>query len=136
MSPIDFSGQIESQKNLPDLYALLESLEEDKKNLLNSSIFESDKQHAKYKYIDELKLQMADSTVEKYVEDFHQDVEDEILMIGSISLEEVQVCHLASDFIKEMHTKLGGGRENFLFRRTLIGNYKYLLLHLTLFLRY
>jgi secreted Zn-dependent insulinase-like peptidase len=34
---------------------------------------------------------MADSTVEKYVDDFHQNVEDEVLMIGSITLEDVQV---------------------------------------------
>ena len=61
-------------------------------NLLNSrNLFDSEKQKAKYQYIDELKLQMADSNVEKYVEDFHQDVEDEILMIGSITLEDVQV---------------------------------------------
>lgn len=77
---------------MPDIYALLESLEEDKVNLLNSqNLFESEKQKAKYEYIDELKLQMADSTVEKYVDDFHQNVEDEILMIGSITLEDVQV---------------------------------------------
>jgi hypothetical protein len=67
-------------------------LEEDKVNLLNSqNIFDSEKQKAKYEYIDELKLQMADAPVEKYVDDFHQNVEDEILMIGSISLEDVQV---------------------------------------------
>ena len=61
-------------------------------NLLNSqSLFDSEKQQAKYGYIDELKLQMADSAVQEYVDDFHQNVEDEILMIGSISLEDVQV---------------------------------------------
>ena len=81
-----------SEKDLPDIYALLESLEEDKVTLLNSqNIFDSEKQKAKYQYIDELKLQMADSTVEKYVDDFHQNVEDEIVMIGSITLEDVQV---------------------------------------------
>jgi hypothetical protein len=81
-----------SEKDLPDIYALLESLEEDKVTLLNSqNIFDSEKQKAKYQYIDELKLQMADSTVEKYVDDFHQNVQDEILMIGSITLEDVQV---------------------------------------------
>ena len=82
----------EREKDLPDIYALLESLDEDKVNLLNSqNLFDSEKQKGKYEYIDELKLQMADSAVEKYVEDFHQNVEDEILMIGSISLEDVQV---------------------------------------------
>ncbi|CAB3994118.1 partial [Paramuricea clavata] len=86
----DITGP-EREKNLPDIYALLESLEEDKVNLLNSqNIFDSEKQKAKYEYIDELKLQMADAPVEKYVDDFHQNVEDEILMIGSISLEDVQ----------------------------------------------
>ncbi|XP_028404973.1 uncharacterized protein LOC114527499 isoform X2 [Dendronephthya gigantea] len=86
----DITGP-EREKDLPDIYALLESFEEDKVNLLNSrNLFDSEKQKAKYQYIDELKLQMADSTVEKYVEDFHQDVEDEILMIGSITLEDVQ----------------------------------------------
>ena len=89
----------ESEKDLPDIYALLESFEEDKVNLLNSqNIFDSEKQKAKYQYIDELKLQMADSTVEKYVDDFHQNVEDEILMIGSITLEDVQVNCMAIIF--------------------------------------
>jgi hypothetical protein len=80
-----------SEKDLPDIYALLESLEEDKVTLNSQNIFDSEKQQAKYQYIDELKLQMADSTVEKYVDDFHQNVQDEILMIGSITLEDVQV---------------------------------------------
>ena len=87
-----FFSAPERDKDLPDIYALLESLEEEKMNLLNSqSLFDSEKQQAKYGYIDELKLQMADSAVQEYVDDFHQNVEDEILMIGSISLEDVQV---------------------------------------------
>ena len=89
--------RLESQKDLPDIYGLLQSLDEDEQDLLNSrslahpSLFDSDKQQAKYKYIDELKLQIADSAVDRYVQDFNQNVEDEILMIGSVSLEEVQV---------------------------------------------
>jgi hypothetical protein len=90
-SHILFAGP-EREKDLPDIYALLASLAEEKVTLLNSqNLFDSEKQKAKYQYIDELKLQMADSTVEKYVDDFHQNVEDEVLMIGSITLEDVQV---------------------------------------------
>lgn len=67
-------------------------MDEDKVNLVNSqNLFESEKQKAKYQYIDELKLQIADSSLEKYVDDFNDTVEDEILMIGSITLEDVQV---------------------------------------------
>lgn len=58
---------------------------------MSRNIFDSEKQKAKYEYIDELKSQMVDSSVEKYVESFHRSIEDEILMIGSISLEHVQV---------------------------------------------
>ena len=77
---------------MPDIHGLFHSLEDEKESLFMSrSIFDSEQQKANYEYIDELKSQMVDSSVEKYVESFHRSIEDEILMIGSISLEHVQV---------------------------------------------
>ena len=67
------------------------------RSLSHLTLFESDKQQAQYKYINELKTQMADSKVDEYIEDFHQNVEDEILMIGSISLEDVQVGKITKE---------------------------------------
>jgi hypothetical protein len=45
--------------------------------------------------IDELKLGLAEERIDTYLDDFERRMEEEILMIGQISLEEVQVsCQL------------------------------------------
>ena len=45
----------------------------------------------KQKRIEDLKLGMAEEPIEPYDEDFNKKMEPEVLMIGHITLEEVQV---------------------------------------------
>ena len=50
-----------------------------------------EEKHAKQRRIDELKQGLANEPIELYDEEFEKKMEDEILMIGNISLEMVQV---------------------------------------------
>lgn len=50
-----------------------------------------EEKHAKQRRIDELKQGLANEPIELYDEEFEKRMEDEVLMIGNISLEMVQV---------------------------------------------
>ena len=50
-----------------------------------------EEKHAKQQRIDELKQGLANEPIELYDEEFEKRMEDEVLMIGNISLEMVQV---------------------------------------------
>ena len=54
-------------------------------------LFEPEEQREKQRQVQELKVGLADEPIGAYVDEFEKRMEDEVLMIGNISLEEVQV---------------------------------------------
>ena len=44
-----------------------------------------------YKKISELKTKIVEEEFEPYVDNFERDIQDDVLMIGKVSLEEIQV---------------------------------------------
>ena len=80
---------------LPDLDELLGTLDGGDSQLETSAtpppLVPQEEKQVQQKQIHTLKLGMADEQIERYDEQFNKKVEDEILMIGHISLEEVQV---------------------------------------------
>ncbi|XP_064652604.1 uncharacterized protein LOC135503146 [Lineus longissimus] len=81
--------------DLPNLEEMLEDLEGEEESDLATkrtppSLFTRPEHVDNYKKISELRLEMEDIDIAPYVERFEDDVRDDILMIGSISLEEVQ----------------------------------------------
>ena len=81
--------------DLPDLDDLLGTLDSGETQLETSSLppplLEPDEQKEKQRQVQELKVGLAEEPIGAYVDDFEKRMEDEILMIGNISLEEVQV---------------------------------------------
>lgn len=88
----------ERDDTLPDLYRLMDTLEGGDSDLESSvqppNLFTRPEHVPNYKKISELKLQLEEENIEEYVQEFDETVEDDMLMIGSISLEEVQVRNL------------------------------------------
>ncbi len=56
------------------------------------SLYESSQQKEMHKYVVELRQKMADEEINAYLDEFERKVEEEIIKIGDISLEDVQVC--------------------------------------------
>ena len=85
-----------SDENLPDLYRLMASLDGRDGSLDQHteppSLFTQPENVTSYKKISELKMQMEDADIGDYVGEFEEGIRDDVLMIGSIGLEEVQVC--------------------------------------------
>ena len=54
-------------------------------------LFSRQEHEEKYGKIAQLKTQLHDEEVEPYLEQFHDTVTDDVLQIGSISIQEVQV---------------------------------------------
>ena len=59
-------------------------------------LFRRPEQEPNYKNISSLKLELEEEPIDPYIERFEDDVRDDVLMIGNISLEEVQVCRIKS----------------------------------------
>ena len=84
---------------LPDLHHLMASLEdgvptEDRPLPKEAppSLFSRPGHISKYKKISDLRLEVEDEEIEDYIREFEQGIKDDVLMIGSIGLEDVQVC--------------------------------------------
>ena len=88
----------EKDSTLPDLYRLMDSLEDGQTDLDKEeeppSLFTRQETADTYHKITELKMELEEEPIGDYVEDFEEGVRDDVLMIGSISLEEVQVIML------------------------------------------
>ena len=55
------------------------------------SLFQIPTHIQNYKKIADLRMQIEDEELDPYVDEFHTGTQDDILMIGNISLEEIQV---------------------------------------------
>ncbi len=82
-------------ENLPELYEYLGSLDNGDTELeskgIPPSLFGNEQQRHMHQSIDQMKLALAEEEIGGYLEEFEKQVEEEVLMIGSIGLEEVQV---------------------------------------------
>ncbi|KAK7489378.1 hypothetical protein BaRGS_00019322 [Batillaria attramentaria] len=80
--------------NLPDLHNLLQTLEEGDTDLEvrrePPSLFARPEHVSNYEKISELRLEIEKEELAAYLADFERDVQDDVVMLGSISLEEVQ----------------------------------------------
>lgn len=85
----------ERDDTLPDLYRLMASLEDGQTELDTThappSLFRRPEHVNKYKHITDLRLELEDDRIDNYVGQFEDRIRDDVLMIGSIDLEEVQV---------------------------------------------
>ncbi len=92
-----FAEPPDRDDTLPDLYRLMDSLEDGKTDLeVDSeppSLFTRPEHVPNYKKITDLKLELEEEDIGPYMEEFDEGVKDDLLMIGSISLDEVQVCN-------------------------------------------
>ena len=83
------------EKNFPELYEYLGSLDNGDTELESKHIppplFENENQHHMHRDIDRTKLSLAEEEIEDYLDEFERQVEEEVLMIGNIGLNEVQV---------------------------------------------
>ena len=83
---------------LPDLNKLLATLDEGETPAeepdITPSLFAHPDQVTKFKKISDLKMEMEQTDIDNYVEKFETGVKDDVLLIGDISLEEVQVRSL------------------------------------------
>lgn len=81
-------------ESLPDLHNLLRTLEEGDTDLeirrQPPSLFARPEHVPNYEKISELRLQIEKEELAAYLADFERDVQDDVVMLGSISLEEVQ----------------------------------------------
>lgn len=79
---------------LPDLYRLMDSLEEGETDLVAKrdppALFTREEHVPKYEKISELKLAMEKEEYPAYLNEFEEGVKDDVVMLGQISLEEVQ----------------------------------------------
>jgi len=82
-------------EDLPDLDMLMGTLEGGESELETTAspppLVLPEEKHAKQRRIEELKQGLANEPIDLYDEDFEKRMEEEILMIGNISLEMVQV---------------------------------------------
>ena len=80
---------------MPDLHRLMATIDGANEELQAQhqppSLFTRPENVTSYQNISELKMELEGSDVDDYVGRFDQGVQDDVLMIGSISLEEVQV---------------------------------------------
>ena len=87
-------------ETLPDLYRLMASLEDGQTDLDTQhdppSLFMRPEHVSKYKQITDLRMQLEEEDIGDYVGEFEDGVRDDVLMIGSIALDEVQVSPQAS----------------------------------------
>ncbi|KAK2169280.1 hypothetical protein NP493_1197g00020 [Ridgeia piscesae] len=83
---------------LPDLNKLLATLDEGEAPAeepdITPSLFAHPDQVTKFKKISDLKMEMEQTDIDNYVEKFETGVKDDVLLIGDISLEEVQAEEL------------------------------------------
>ena len=91
---IIFTGR-PTGNHLPELYEYLGTLDNGDTELeskhIPPSLFENEYQNHMHKGVDEMKLALAEEEIGEYLEEFEKQVEEEVLMIGSIGLGEVQV---------------------------------------------
>ena len=82
-------------EDLPDLDMLMGTLDGGETELETSAspppLILPEEKHAKQRRVDELKQGLANEPIDLYDEEFEKRMEEEILMIGNISLEMVQV---------------------------------------------
>ena len=82
-------------EDLPDLDMLMGTLEGGESELETTAspppLVLPEEKHAKQRRIEELKQGLANEPIDLYDEDFEKRMEEEVLMIGNISLEMVQV---------------------------------------------
>ena len=93
-------------EDLPDPYETIDTLDTDDIELNQKtsphSILESDQQSIYNKQVQNLKQGLAAEEIMVYLDDFEEQVKQEILMIGNISLGEVQVQSIIYSFIQSI----------------------------------
>ena len=83
--------------NMPELYEYLGSLDNGDTELeskgIPPSLYDNDQHRNTQRNVEDTKLAMAEEEIGWYLEEFEKRVEEEVLMIGNISLSEVQVSY-------------------------------------------
>ncbi|XP_052761377.1 uncharacterized protein LOC128204074 isoform X2 [Mya arenaria] len=102
---------------LPDLYRLLDTMEKDDGDLSNvkqpPSLFSRPEHVDKYQKITKLKLEMEEQEMSPYLNQFEDGVKDDLLMIGNVSLEDVQAeeRQLRDEHIQYLEQEAANSRE-------------------------
>ena len=94
MSPFLFSEPPVRNEALPDLYKLLDSLQEGDSELVARrappTLYTRPDHVTKYKKISELRTEIEQEEIDPYVKEFEDGIRDDVLMVGSIRLEDIQ----------------------------------------------
>lgn len=89
-------------EELPNLVNLLDTLDGGESDLETETepphLFLRPEQEPNYREISHLETTLKDELIDPYVDRFDDSIQDEVLMIGNISLEEVQVLHAKIHF--------------------------------------
>ena len=111
-----------SNEDLPNLENLIGTLEEGDSELHTEreppTLFHRPEHEPSYRQISTLRQEIEEEPIDPYIDHFEDNVRDDVLMIGNISLEEVQVsviwivvtksCLLPSDDDNDDDAKGGG----------------------------
>ena len=86
---------LKESDDLPSIKKFEDGLENDESSLGTEKppplLYENLQQREMHKYVEELRQSVADEEIAAYLEEFERKVEEEIIEIGEISLEDVQV---------------------------------------------
>ncbi|KAH3752765.1 hypothetical protein DPMN_187391, partial [Dreissena polymorpha] len=102
---------------LPDLYRLLDTLEKDEGDLSDlrqpPSLFSRPEHVDKYQKITKLRLEMEEQEMAPYLHQFEEGVRDDLLMVGNVSLEDVQAeeRQLRDEHIQYLEQEAANERE-------------------------
>ena len=88
-------GSAEDDEDVPDLYKYLEELESAETDLDGPhhppELFTQPEHKHNFNNIQLLKYEVEEEHVQPYVDEFEEGAKDEVLVVGDISLEEIQV---------------------------------------------
>jgi len=88
----------EDEEDLPDLYRYLEALDDGSTDLDGvhepPSLFNQPQHKHNYNNISLLKYEAEEDTTKPYVDEFEHGIQEDVLVVGKISLEEIQVSCL------------------------------------------
>ena len=100
-----FLPDLAQSDDLPSIDKFDDSLEDEDSGLGTEKppplLYDNAQQKEMHKYVDELKQSVADEEIAAYLEEFEKKIEEEIIEVGDISVEDVQVSHNAQFFHKK-----------------------------------
>ena len=91
-----FFTDLKQADDLPNISDFEDGLENEESGLGAAKppplLYDNLQQREMHKYVEELRQSVADEEIAAYLSEFEKKIEEEIIEVGDISLEDVQVC--------------------------------------------